>query len=68
MSVAIGRWHAVRCVMPGVAVVHFSPSRVGPSRPLGVGQRARSVTVAQLSRVSRHGHFSWCFPVPTARR
>ncbi|CAB0034373.1 unnamed protein product [Trichogramma brassicae] len=38
-----------RCVMPGVAVVHFS--LVGRRDPLGVGQRPGRLTVAQLSRV-----------------
>ncbi|CAB0043780.1 unnamed protein product [Trichogramma brassicae] len=54
----LGRWHAV-CVMPGVAVVHFSPSRT--SRPVGRRPTARSVDRGAALTSSRATD-RWCFP------
>ncbi|CAB0037419.1 unnamed protein product [Trichogramma brassicae] len=48
-----------RCVMPGVAVVHFSPSRT--SRPVGRRPTARSVDRGAALTSSRATD-RWCFP------
>ncbi|CAB0044067.1 unnamed protein product [Trichogramma brassicae] len=48
-----------RCVMPGVAVVHFSPSKT--SRPVGRRPTARSVDRGAALTSSRATD-RWCFP------